>query len=72
MTYQDSLEFHLREFDRQVSDLRGIMAQPDYHNEESPEVLRLKKDIVKIADQTFLMKQCHSRAMSLAKAGMQR
>lgn len=65
MTYEDALGFHLREFDRQVSDLRAILEQPNYDNNESPEVLRLKKDIIKIADRTFVLKQAHANAKSI-------
>jgi hypothetical protein len=62
VTYDDALHFHVREFDRQVADLRAIMLQANYDNDESPEVVRLKKDILKIVTQTFVLKQCHGRA----------
>jgi hypothetical protein len=62
MTYEDALDFHVREFDRQVADLRSIMLQANYDNDESPEVLRLRKDILQIVTQTFLLKQTHARA----------
>ena len=65
MTYDDALQFHVREFDRQVADLRAIMLTPNYDNDESPEVIRLKKDILKIVTQTFILKQAHTRATDL-------
>lgn len=67
MNYNDALESHIREFDRQVSDLRHIMLQDDYDNVESPEVVRLQHDIRAIIQQTFALKVCHSRAKSYAK-----
>lgn len=67
MTYDDALGFHVRELDRQVSDLRAILLTPNYDNDESPEVVRLKKDILTIVTQTFILKQCHTRACGLAE-----
>lgn len=67
MNYEDALGFHVREFDRQVKDLRQILLTPNYDNNESPEVKRLLSDISKIAQQTFLLKQCHSNAESFSK-----
>lgn len=67
MTYDDALGFHVREFDRQVADLRAIMLEPNYDNDMSPEVIRLGEDIRKIVTQTFVLKQCHSRSRSLAE-----
>jgi hypothetical protein len=68
MTYTEALDFHVREFDRQVADLREIMMRDNYDNDESPEVIRLRHDILKIVKQTFILKQCHTRATDLAKA----
>ena len=67
MNYEHALDFHVAEFDRQVADLRSILLQKDYDNDQSPEVIRLQKDILKIVAQTFRLKQSHAHAEDLAK-----
>lgn len=68
MTFNDALGAQIREFDRQVADLREIMLRPNYDNDESPEVIRLKKDIIAIVGRTFLLKQVQSRAESIVES----
>lgn len=65
MTFADGLQAQVREFDRQVADLREIMLRPNYDNDESPEVIRLKRDIIQIVTRTFILKQVQSRAQDI-------
>lgn len=67
MSYEEALDAHLREFDREVATLRDFMAQIDYDNVESPEVRHQQMVIRAVVGETFALKVCHSRAKSYAK-----
>lgn len=67
MTYDDLLQFHVREFDQLIEKLRAIMLQKNYDNNEAREVIELKKEIMDIVHYTFMVKQCHSRASYIKK-----